>query len=321
MSPDRLTGPGGFVDITQATKRVYFMSPFTAKGLEIGIPGDGTLAIKTEGKVKKFVPEVYEKTFSGNEAARRGQQVYYVTERAVFRRTAAHPVIELVEIAPGVDLQRDVLDQMEFKPVISPDLKVMDKRIFMEGKMNVVSELFGSFDERVTYHEGSHMVYLDLFGIILSTAEDVNWFFSSLRRLLDPILEKGGGAKVDIVINYDGFDVRKGLEDMYATGALKMEDTYFRSVKRYAFGAFQRARLARLIAIQDWDRDELFDVFDTSRDGRVSIDEFRQGMLDMFQMKLSPSQISKFRRSPEDQCIDKETFLEAIEELLESTTG
>jgi propionate CoA-transferase len=193
MSPDRLTGPGGFVDITQATKKVYFLCPFTAKGLDIDIPGNGTLAIKTEGEVKKFVPEVYEKTFSGNEAARRGQQVYYITERAVFRRTAAHPVIELVEIAPGVDLQRDVLAQMDFEPVTSPELKLMDKRIFMDRKMNVVSELFGSFEERVTYHENSHMVYLDLFGIILSTEEDVNWFFSSLRRMFDPILDQGKG--------------------------------------------------------------------------------------------------------------------------------
>jgi Ca2+-binding EF-hand superfamily protein len=105
---------------------------------------------------------------------------------------------------------------------------------------------------------------------------------------------------------------------MYAAGALKVEDTYFKSVKRYAFGAFQRAQLARLIAIQDWDRDELFNVFDADKDGRVSINDFRQGMNDMFQMKLSPSEISKFRRSPEDQCIDKETFLEAIEALLEN---
>jgi propionate CoA-transferase len=317
MSPDRLTGPGGFVDITQATKKVYFLSPFTAKGLDIEIPGDGTVAIKSEGTVKKFVSEVYETTFSGNEAARRGQQVFYVTERAVFRRTAAHPVLELIEIAPGVDLQKDVLDQMDFAPVVSPNLKLMDKRIFMDAKMNVVSELFGAFEERVTYHADTHMVYLDLFGVILSTEDDVKWFFTSLRRILDPLYEKGNG-KFDIVINYDGFDVRKGLEDMFAEGAMKIEESFFKSVKRYALGAFQRARLARLISIQDWDRDELFDAFDNDRDGKVSINEFRQGMNDMFQMKLTPSQISKFRRSPEDQCIDKATFLDAIEALLKS---
>lgn len=85
---------------------------------------------------------------------RRGQQVFYVTERAVFRRTANHDVIELIEIAEGVDVQKDIVDQMDFTPVISPELKTMDPRIFMEPKMNVTTELFGSLEERCSYHKG-----------------------------------------------------------------------------------------------------------------------------------------------------------------------
>lgn len=319
MSEDRLTGPGGFVNITQSTENVYFMSPFTAKGLELKLPGDGTLSIATEGKVRKFVPDVFEKTFSGTEAVRRGQKVFYVTERAVFRRTAAHPVLELIEIAPGIDLQKDVLDQMNFQPVISPDLKLMDGRIFRDAKMNVTAELFGSFQDRATYHPDTHMVYLDLFGIILTSEDDINWFFSSLRRILDPFLERGDGRKFDITINYDGFDCRKGLEDLYAKNALRIEEKYFKSVKRYAGAAFHRARLAQLIAIGEWDPDELFDTFDHDKDGKVSIDMLRKGMLDNFQMRLTPSQIAKFRKFPEDHCVEKETFLEAIEDLLKST--
>ena len=143
MSKSRLTGPGGFIDISSCTRDVYFMASFTAVDLEVECSDDG-LKIVTEGKVKKFVPEVYEKTFSGDEAVKRGQFVYFVTERAVFRRSSSHDVIELVEIAPGVDLQKDILDQMEFTPAISPDLKLMDPRIFRDEKMNAASDFFGS---------------------------------------------------------------------------------------------------------------------------------------------------------------------------------
>jgi propionate CoA-transferase len=79
MSKERLTGPGGFIDISQSTKNIFFMTPLTAKGLEIDLPGDGTLKVSKEGQVKKFVSEVFEKTYSGDEAVRRGQTVYYVT--------------------------------------------------------------------------------------------------------------------------------------------------------------------------------------------------------------------------------------------------
>lgn len=153
MSKNRLTGPGGFIDISQSTRNICFMTTLTAKGLEVSCPGDGSLKIEMEGSVKKFVSEVFEKTFSGDESVRRGQQVFYVTERAVFRRTAKHDVIELIEVAEGVDVQKDIIDQMDFTPVISPDLKKMDARIFKEPKMNVTSELFGTLEERCSYQE------------------------------------------------------------------------------------------------------------------------------------------------------------------------
>jgi propionate CoA-transferase len=147
MSKERLTGPGGFIDISSCTQNVFYMATFTAGGLDIECKNDsGTLNIKKEGKVKKFVKEVYEKTFCGDEAVHRGQNVYYVTERAVFRRTKEFPVIELIEIAPGVDLQKDILDQMEFTPAISPDLRLMDQRIFKDEKMNAASDFFGSLE-------------------------------------------------------------------------------------------------------------------------------------------------------------------------------
>jgi propionate CoA-transferase len=196
MSADRLTGPGGFIDISQSTRNICFMTPFTAKGLKIK-PNNGEIEIETEGQKKKFVSSVYEKTFSGDEAVRRGQTVYYVTERAVFRRSGDHDVIELIEIAPGVDLQRDVLDQMEFAPAISPNLKTMDSRIYRDEKMNVASDFFGSLEDRCTYHDIDHTVYIDLFGITLNSEDDIDWFISSTRDILKaPVDAKG---PIDVV--------------------------------------------------------------------------------------------------------------------------
>ena len=98
LSATHLTGPGGFVDISQCTTRVAFMGTFTAKGLEIEI-ANGKLNIIKEGSVKKFVHKLNEITFSGSESLKRGQSVLYITERCVFKQTTQG--VELIEIAPG----------------------------------------------------------------------------------------------------------------------------------------------------------------------------------------------------------------------------
>jgi acyl CoA:acetate/3-ketoacid CoA transferase len=110
-----VNGPGGFVDITQNAKKVVFCGTFDAKQSDVRIV-DGKLEVRGHGRIKKLVHEVAEVTFSGEQARRRGQKVFYVTERATFR--LCEDGVELVEVAPGVDIERDVLAQMEFKPVI-----------------------------------------------------------------------------------------------------------------------------------------------------------------------------------------------------------
>ncbi len=122
-----IAGCGGFVDISQSAKKVVFCGTFTAGGLKIEIK-DGKLNILNEGKMKKFINNVEQITYSGDFGRKFDQEVLYVTERAVFR--LSEKGIVLIEIAPGIDLKKDVLDLMDFTPEISDDLKLMDSRIF-----------------------------------------------------------------------------------------------------------------------------------------------------------------------------------------------
>ncbi len=112
----RLVGPGGFIDITQTARKVVFCGTFETKGLEVDIDADGALTIIRAGDVPKLVQKVEHITFSGAQARANGQQVIYVTERAVFR--LGPDAIELVEVTSGVDLERDVLARMAFRPAL-----------------------------------------------------------------------------------------------------------------------------------------------------------------------------------------------------------
>jgi propionate CoA-transferase len=134
----RVAGCGGFINITQNAKRVVFCGTFTAGGLKVAVEG-GKLKIVTEGKARKFLDHVEQITFSGDYAKKVKQPVLYITERAVFELTQQGMV--LTEIAPGVDLDKDVLALMDFKPIISPKLKKMDERIFKTEKIGLKDKL------------------------------------------------------------------------------------------------------------------------------------------------------------------------------------
>ncbi|MBI5258016.1 MAG: malonate decarboxylase subunit alpha [Burkholderiales bacterium] len=124
----RPVGCGGFVNITRATKKLVFCGTFTAGGLDVQV-GDGKLTIKQDGRSRKFIEQVEQVTFNGHDAALRQQQVVFVTERAVFH--LREDGLELTEVAPGIDIERDVLAHMGFKPIIK-DVKTMDPGIFSE---------------------------------------------------------------------------------------------------------------------------------------------------------------------------------------------
>jgi propionate CoA-transferase len=131
---DRIVGIGGFVNISQNAKTMVFGGTFTAGKLEVKA-ADGRLTIMNEGRHRKFVSKLSQISYNGAYAQERGQTTLFVTERAVFR--TVDKAIELMEVAPGVDLDRDVLGQMEFRPRISPDLKLMDHRLFRDETMGI----------------------------------------------------------------------------------------------------------------------------------------------------------------------------------------
>ncbi|MET3505726.1 acyl CoA:acetate/3-ketoacid CoA transferase [Halalkalibacter oceani] len=123
----RIAGCGGFVDITHKTKKIVFCGTFSAGGLQVEYK-HGAVTIVQEGKMKKFVEQVEQCTFSAKNALRKGQEIYYVTERCVFQLTENGP--ELIEIAPGISLEDDILPFMEFSPGISDQLKKIDSDVY-----------------------------------------------------------------------------------------------------------------------------------------------------------------------------------------------
>ena len=140
----RLSGAGGFINISQNAKKVVFVGTFTAGDLRV-TAGNGCLAIRQEGSQHKFVAQVEHRTFSARESLKRGQQVRYITERCVFQLVAHHgaPTLELIEIAPGIDLQQDILAHMDFAPLVSPQLKLMEAILFDSAPIGLRNRMLG----------------------------------------------------------------------------------------------------------------------------------------------------------------------------------
>jgi propionate CoA-transferase len=135
---DKIIGVGGFINIAQNAKCVVFGGTLTAGGLDIGWEG-GRTVIRSEGRHRKFVPKLEQICYNASIGRDRKQVTLFVTERAVFRVGARG--LELVEIAPGLDAQRDVIAQMGFVPAVSAQLKAMDARIFEPGLMGLAADI------------------------------------------------------------------------------------------------------------------------------------------------------------------------------------
>jgi propionate CoA-transferase len=133
----RIRGPGGFPNISARTPRINFVGTLTAQGLELDISTAG-VRVKTEGTLPKFVERVREVTFNGELARQRGQQVRYITDRAVF--ALDDDGIVLTEVAPGIDVERDVLAQMQFRPRVAERLRTIDSQVYASGPMGLAAD-------------------------------------------------------------------------------------------------------------------------------------------------------------------------------------
>lgn len=230
------TGCGGFINISQNSKRVVFTGTFTAGGLEIGIE-NGSLKIIKEGRSKKFLNQVEQITFSGEYAASKGLDVLYVTERCVFRLIPEG--LELIEIAPGIDLEKDILEQMDFKPVINKPPKLMDSRIFMESSMNLKEDLLTvPLSERISYDQAQNIFFVNFEGYSVKTSEDIAEIVKFVTDILAPI-----GKKVYTIVNYDNFFINPDLIDEYTEMVKALVERYYISTTRYTTSAFIRLKL------------------------------------------------------------------------------
>ena len=232
----RLAGAGGFINISQNAKKVVFAGTFLSGELEIQVAG-GKLRILKEGRTRKFVEEVEHRTFSGEYAIRRGQPVLYITERCVFRLSPGG--LELVEIAPGVDLERDILAKMGFVPLVSPRLSLMDSRIFAEAPMGLREDLLRlPIEQRLNYDGARNIFFLNFEGMVIRSEADIEQLRVAVGSRLDPL-----GHKVACVVNYDNFSISPELLDDYVAMVRSLVERYYLDVTRYTTSAFMRARL------------------------------------------------------------------------------
>lgn len=230
---DRLAGAGGFINISQNANFVCFMGTFTSRS-QVAIDDSG-LRILKEGSGKKFVSKVEQITFSGDHARKKGQVVFYVTERAVFELVPGG--LKLIEIAPGLDLERDVLGQMEFRPQMDKEVKLMTLGLFQEAALGLEQGSHRLISERLSYDEETNTLFMHFEGLRLDTVADVE----SLNLTLDDYFQKLG-KKVKVVVNYDNFLVAPAAEAAYFELVERNSRQYFLSSVRYSTDAFFRRK-------------------------------------------------------------------------------
>lgn len=239
----RLAGAGGFISISQNASTVVFVGTFTAGDLDVRLH-DGRLQIHREGRTRKFVQAVEHRTFSGREACKRGQRVLYVTERCVFQLKAdgAQGSLELIEIAPGISLERDVLAHMDFLPAISPQLRLMDAALFVDRPIGLRERLLATpLAQRLELDREHRMLFINFEGLAVDSPSAIHDIEQQLTALLEPL-----GERVAVVVNYDSFSIQPGLIDDYSAMVQRLSTRYYSRVTRYGSGGFLKARLEGL---------------------------------------------------------------------------
>ena len=234
---NRVTGCGGFINISQNSKKVVFVGTFTSGGLKASVV-DGKLTILQDGRFAKFVESVGQVTFSGRVRPRADQEVLYVTERCVFRLRGSG--LELSEIAPGIDVDKDVLALLPFKLGVD-GLKLMDDAIFRPELLNLRHRMLDiRIEDRLSYDEESNTVFMNYAGMRVRTLADLERIRDAVERLLKPL-----GRRVYSIVNYDRFEADPEIMDAYLDLVRYVEENYYLKVSRYTNSGFMRLKLGK----------------------------------------------------------------------------
>jgi len=236
----KLAGAGGFINISQNAKEVVFVGTFGAGRQRVTV-ADGKLVITEEAKARKFVEAVEHVTFSGAVAVKRGQRVLYVTERCVFALT--EDGLELTEVAPGIDVERDVLRLMDFKPLLRRDPVSMDPRIFRDGPMDLRNDLLSiPLDRRFTFDEQQNLFFINFERFALRSSADI----SAIARAVEARLG-GLNRRVYAIVNYDNFSILPELLDEYSAMVGSLTERFYSGVSRYTTSGFLRIKLGEAL--------------------------------------------------------------------------
>jgi propionate CoA-transferase len=232
----RLAGAGGFINISQNAKKVVFVGTFVAGDLSVSCR-DGMLTISKDGDIRKFIDKVEHVTFSGDVARKQGKTILYVTERCVFRLTPDG--MELTEIAPGVDLEHDILAKMDFRPLMPRPPRLMEARVFAAEPMGL-RELMLSIplEQRFVYDAATNHFFVNLERFSVRGEEDVARIHAIVVERLKDV-----GKRVYAIVNYDNFTIQPELLDAYSAMVRGLMDTYYADVTRYTTSGFLRMKL------------------------------------------------------------------------------
>ena len=261
----KLARAGGVINISQNAKKAMYVGTFNAGRPNVPV-NDGRLSIVEDGTAPKFVRDVEHRTFSGRYAAARDQPVLYVTERCVFALTAAG--LALVEVAPGIDVERDILARMGFAPIVEGTPRLMDPRIFRPEPMDLRNDLIAvPLAERFSYDAQQNTFFINFERLSIRSLADVEAIRDLVTARLAPL-----GRNVYAIVNYENFDIAPELIGAYGAMVKGLVDRFYSGVTRYTTSNFLRVKLGDTLR----DRGVAPHIYESADEARTHLRELEQ---------------------------------------------